>query len=600
MLLARLHKFVTTPTRSLTDPRCIFWLSFSLAFAAIYSILALQIAFSSDYIVQDDARQYVFWMQRFLRPDLFPNDLIADYFQSVSPIGYTSLYRVAAVVGIHPFLFNKLLPLALSLATAGLCFALTLEIIPLPFTGFVASLLLSQTLWMKDDLVSASPRSFVYLFFLAFLLVLCRYRSHASAPPEYSNKNQSPLWIYFILGWAAIALLGTFYPQYLLIAAGILLLSLMRWHQGQIRMSKLPIDYWFVGSHLAITAALLAYFALDISAYDPIVTAAQARTMPEFWPKGRNFFFNENLWWFYGVGDRSGYLHVGLVRPATLALSLFFPVLWLRPARFPVLRQITSQSWLLLQLWITATVLFALAHVVLFRLHLPARYTDHSLRLITAIATAIFLTAVLDAVIRASWRSPQPSQPARLRHPRLAWGTSVFIAILLVAYPIAVEDFPLTKYKTGNTPQIYEFFQQQPNDTLVASVVEEVNNLPVFSQTSILIGREYGIPYHLGYYTQFKQRALALIAAQYTPALAELQAFIRDNDVDFWLVDNEAFSADYIRDIWIRQYQDDLTATLANLEAGKTPALKQMLNACSVLKENRLSVVDAVCVLNQR
>ncbi|MGJ3251783.1 MAG: hypothetical protein ACFE0J_11715 [Elainellaceae cyanobacterium] len=594
MVLARLHKFITASTRNPADPRVIFWFSLSLAFAALYSGLALAIAFSGDYIVQDDARQYVFWMQRFFDPSLFPDDLIADYFQSVSPLGYVTLYRGAAAVGIHPFLLNKLLPLGLSLTTTAFCFALTLQILPLPFTGFVASLLLNQTLWMKDDLVSASPRSFVYPFFLAFLGCVCRYQSQRHS----SNSHSTHSWRrWLILSLGAIALLGSFYPQYLLVSAGVLLLCLVRWENGRLRFSSVRRDYSFVAIHLGVIFSMLLVYAFNTSDFGPVVTAEQARAMPEFWPKGRNFFFNENLWWFYGVGDRSGYLHVGLVRPATLALSLFLPLLFVRPAWFPILRQITSNGWLLIRLWITATVLFGLAHLLLFRLHLPARYTDHSLRIITAIAAAMFMTAVFDAVMRASWRSPAPNQLPRLRRPVLAWGTTLFMALLLFIYPAFVENFPLTKYKTGNTPQIYEFFQQQPPDTLIASVDEEVNNLPVFSQKSILIGREFGIPYHLGYYNEFEDRALEMIRAQYTPNLEELQAFIRAYTVDFWLVDRDAFSAEYVTDIWIRQYQTDLTETLAQLQAGEVPMLKKLIKPCSVLTENRLVVIDATCIL---
>ena len=53
--------------------------------------------------MQDDARQHVFWMQRFIDSELFPHDLIADYFQSVAPTGYTTLYRIAAALGSIPF-----------------------------------------------------------------------------------------------------------------------------------------------------------------------------------------------------------------------------------------------------------------------------------------------------------------------------------------------------------------------------------------------------------------------------------------------------------------------------------------------------------------
>ncbi|WP_199248376.1 hypothetical protein [[Phormidium] sp. ETS-05] len=59
----------------------------SITFAIIYGIMALQKAFKTPYVVQDDARQHVFWMQRFIDPELFPDDFITDYFQSVAPGG---------------------------------------------------------------------------------------------------------------------------------------------------------------------------------------------------------------------------------------------------------------------------------------------------------------------------------------------------------------------------------------------------------------------------------------------------------------------------------------------------------------------------------
>ena len=67
-------------------------------------------------------------MQRFIDSELFPNDLIADYFQSQAPIGYSSIYKLMASLGIHPFLFNKIVPVILSLITTIYCFLFTLYI----------------------------------------------------------------------------------------------------------------------------------------------------------------------------------------------------------------------------------------------------------------------------------------------------------------------------------------------------------------------------------------------------------------------------------------------------------------------------------------
>jgi hypothetical protein len=78
MLISRLYKFFAVPSTQPYSYPGIFWLSHSLTFSVIYAALALGKAFSSEYVVQDDARQHVFWMMRFIDPALFPNDIIAN------------------------------------------------------------------------------------------------------------------------------------------------------------------------------------------------------------------------------------------------------------------------------------------------------------------------------------------------------------------------------------------------------------------------------------------------------------------------------------------------------------------------------------------
>ena len=110
MPIAQLHKFLTKTVDRQSRSHTIFWLTLSLTFAAVYGFLGLRQAFSAEYIVQDDARQLVFWMMRFVDRELFPNDFIANYFQSAAPAGYSILYKIAATIGIPPLFFNKILP----------------------------------------------------------------------------------------------------------------------------------------------------------------------------------------------------------------------------------------------------------------------------------------------------------------------------------------------------------------------------------------------------------------------------------------------------------------------------------------------------------
>src|SRR5262245_26107305 len=173
-LNGKLRSLLTTEVTRSFDPRTGFWFVLSLAFSVAFASRALQQAFSSPYVLQDDWRHHVFWMARFVEPGVFPGDLIADYFQSIAPAGYTALYKTMAIVGVDPFLLAKLLPMLLGLITTIFCFAVSMQILRVPAAGFVGSLLLNQSLWMRNGLVSATPRAFISPLLLAFMYFCLR------------------------------------------------------------------------------------------------------------------------------------------------------------------------------------------------------------------------------------------------------------------------------------------------------------------------------------------------------------------------------------------------------------------------------------------
>ncbi|MGK7920256.1 MAG: hypothetical protein AB4080_09665, partial [Trichodesmium sp.] len=444
----------------------IFWLILSLTFTTIYSLLALKEAFSGEYIVQDDARQHVFWMRRFLDPELFPNDLIADYFQSVAPWGYKTFYWLFAQVGIDPIFLNKLLPLGLSLVTAAYCFGICFEILSIPFAGFIASVLLSQNLWLQDDIASGTPRAFLYPLFLAVLYYLLR-------------KSLLPFLV-------AIFLLGLFYPQYVILTALILIIRFLDWEKGRFCLNKNRLDYIFSRLGLGVSLLVILFYALNSSNYAPVITASQAKVLPEFGEAGRSVFFLQNSWDFFIFGGRSGILPKQLFLPHILIVGLFLPILlkkeegrrkkeegkihnldnginFLRQLLFqkeegerkkeevkihnldnginfprqlplvkqiiskinnkeelrrknqegkshnlenvinflrqlPLVKQINPNIKLLPQILLAGVILFVKAHLLLFKLHLPSRYTNHSFRIVLAIATAIIFCITLDAI----------------------------------------------------------------------------------------------------------------------------------------------------------------------------------------------------------
>ena len=566
----------------LTKQNWLFWFSLSITFAVIYGLLAFREGFSGEWIVQDDARQHVFWMLRYIDPELFANDLIADYFQSVAPIGYTSLYRIAAAMGINPLVFNKFLPPIIDIICTYYCFALAKRIFPVPFTCFLSSLILNQIIWTQEDIISGTPRAFAYPLLLAFLY----YLSKRSLLPSI----------------ATIALIGAFYPQFIFLCAGMLVLQVVRRQGISLGFSREFDDYYFCTMGLGVAVAVMLPYALHISEFAPVITLEQARQLPEFYPKGRTSFFKDNWYDFYFGGGRSGMIPRSLLTPAINAFGLLLPILTKFRQRFPLLNNLKSEIVLLPQLLLVSVVMFWLAHAVLFKLHLPSRYTGYSFRIIIALAAGIVISAIVDVLLNQlqSSFSSSSGKFKQLSQRILASISLVAIAIAVLFYPSFVETFPVTKYKTGGIPSLYKFLQQQPKDTLTASLIADADNIPTFAQRPILASREYAIPYHWGYYEPYRQRVVDLIKAQYSTDNNQVKQFIRNYGIDLWIVEDSSFSPEYLEgNRWIKQHQPVTDNAIASLRKGNIPVLFTHKDNCTIFKHNRFTVIDTRCVSEQ-
>lgn len=572
MFIAPLHKFLTARIDEKARSRTIFWLALSLTFAAIYGFLGLRQAFGGEYVVQDDARQHVFWMMRFADRDLFPNDFIANYFQSAAPAGYSALYKIAATIGIHPLFFHKILPLFLSLISTYYCFSIALEMLPVPMTGFITSLLLNQHMWMTDDLASATPRAFIYPIFLAFLYYLLR-------------RSLLPC-------LAAIGLMGLFYPPYALVAAGILVLRLVGWENGRLCLSRDRTNYLFCTTGLGVVFLVMLPYALDKSEFSPTYTAAEAKKMPEFAADGRNAFFRANPKHYWLTGRGSGMFPQSLFTPVTHCAALLWPLLLVWRSHFPLVKQIQSSIWVLLQLFLASSAMFLVAHATLFKLYQPGRYTAYSLRFIVVFLSAIVLTAIVDGVLNWAKENETSFGIKNL----VAIITTAIIAFVIVCYPSLVANFPRVGYVEGKMPDLYQFFQQQPKDILIASIAGEADNLPTFSQRSVLLAKEYAVPYQKGYYSRYLQRINDLIRAQYTTDKAVLQKFINQYGIDFWMLDYNALTLQYLQDYgWISVF-DSTPEAMLTLKQGKIPVLAEAMTSCAVFQNGIVVVLDASCI----
>jgi hypothetical protein len=433
--------------------------------------------------------------------------------------------------------------------------------------------LLNQHMWMTDDLASTTPRAFIYPIFLGFLY----YLSRSSLLP--------------CLG--AIALIGLFYPPYALVAAGILVLRLLSWENGRLRLSGDRTNYLFCSIGLGVIFLVMLPYALDNSKFGPTYTAAEAKQMREFAPNGRNAFFRPNPKDFWLTGRGSGMFPKSLFTPVTHCAGLLLPLLLFWRSAFPLATRISSKIWLLLQLFLASLAMFFAAHATIFKLYQPGRYTAYSLRFIIVLVSAIALTLIIDGVCH--WASK--TETTFYLKNQVALITTATIAIAVILYPCLVEEFPTVGYIEGKMPTLYKFFQQQPKDILIASISGEAENLPTFSQRSVLVAKKYAVPYQKGYFSGYLRRINDLIRAQYTPDRSVLQNFIKTYGITFWMLDRNALTLQYVNDYgWI----DDFEATpeaMLSLKQGKIPALAPAMTTCAVFQNEVVVVLNASCIV---
>ena len=552
-----------------------FWLGISLLCSLYYGVCFYYFVFNHPYLIQDDARQHIVWLQKFIDADLFPHDLIANYFTELAPLGFKSLYFFAAKLNLEPILLAKLLPPILAIITTVYLYLFTLQIFLLPIAGLISSLLINQLMWLNDDLVSSTARAFIYPLFAAFLYYLAQERL---------------LFCLFIM-----LLQGLFYPHILLIEMVILslrLITLKGKHLVNLTKKKQPYLWWLAG--LIVTAISLYPITQKTPELSTTVTALQMAQMPEFTLGGRSPFFGGNIfeYWFEGSSGLSLPLF-----PTLVWSGLALP--WILNKKLPITKLVTSKLAIIWQVIIASLIMFLLAHLLLPTLHLPSRYTYHTLRFILAITAAIVLTILGDLATDWYLNKKQFNLGEKMK---ITFVT--LFALTVIIFPAIPHVFInwFQGWQLGTEREIYQYLAQQPKDILVASLSSEVNNIPAFSQRSILVGDEFALAYHPTYHEQIKQRTVDLLQAQYSPSLTNLQSFIRQYHVDYLLLDHNAFTPEYLlaKDWLINSSWSQKSGQAIAILKEKNPSASQkLITSCSVLSTENFNLLESSCILER-
>jgi hypothetical protein len=320
-----------------------------------------------------------------------------------------------------------------------------------------------------------------------------------------------------------------------------------------------------------------------------MITAIDMQHLPEFQLNGRTYFYGGGWLRFLFAGD-SG-----------LCLPKFPPIVWLGFTlpwclQKQKIAKLFTPINILWQVTIASLSMFAIAHLLLLKIHLPSRYTYHTLRFILAIASAIVITILLDSAL--TWL--QNKERFQLRD-KIAISLVTIFAINVVIFPMIPHVFIhwFQNWRVGESPAIYQYLAQQPKDIMIASLSDDANNIPAFAHRSILVSEEFAFPYHPYYHREIQQRAKDLIKAQYSINKETLLSFIARYKIDYLLLDKTAFTPEYLETKnWLlySSWQNTTINAIERLKTTDTFVLPPLIKTCSVIATEKTNLLDTKCI----
>jgi hypothetical protein len=481
-----------------------------LGLAALFSgavfVLAHFRALTDPFVINDDVRQQIFWMQQWRDPALFPGDLLADYARHYVPWGVQGLYWLASWV-MSPIYFSKVLP-GLLFVGLGVCLF------------EIGRRLGDRALaWTTLGVFGLMP------FFLGNLA------------GGLARAFAAPLLALFWLAWLtrkpralglALLLQALFIPYIFLLSAGAAGLAWVAGRLGKDDPPPFPAA-WSHWGLLSLAAGLVVLFHLqfDSSGFGPLVSRWDMAQRPEFGPHGRYpilaapSVFLEFLrpWEFMAPFHEAGIMVGVLVCGVILGVALwgFRSLDWgslkarLKPAGYLALASLG---------------LYFLARLLLLRLFVPDRYLTYTLNLFYCLALALGLAAGLQV----------------RRWPR-------FLAV-----PVVLLVMGLSGLRLQGT-EIYDYsayrpliaaLAQTPKDALMAGHPNLMDVVPTFAGRPALATFELAQPWARGYWQKLEPRLLDLFAAYYADDPQEVIAFCRKYRISFLIVDDRHFTPAFL------------------------------------------------------
>lgn len=473
--------------------------------AALVSILvglsAQWPGLASPYVVNDDVRQQLFWMQRWIDPTLYPPDLLNEYARLYVSWGVRGLYRLGSIVW-EPLFFSKFVAVGLFAWLGALLFqtgrALRDQALGLAVLGvfWLAPVFMEN---ISGGLARAFAAPLLALFFYALVV-----RSHRLAN-------------------AALLCQALFIPYILLPCLAASALHLAAW---RLRLTSTePLlrgwrDVLLAG--LALGLAMAWQHGLEAAGFGPLPWASEVMGRPEFRQGGRLALLPlpSPAWELVGRpwGSIAPFRELGIATGVAVSV-LLAPLLALGALRADW-RSLRPHAPAATCMLLASLGLYLAACLALFKLFVPSRYLEYATNLSYCLGMAI----CLDALLR--------------RIPR-----GVGLALLgaaLVAGVVRQHGVELFDYSGDRV--LYEYARATPPASRFAGLPDLMDNVLTFGRRNVYVSSELAHPWSVGLWRELGPRLERLTRAYYSADPDTVRRFCGEEGVDYLVVDRRHFA----------------------------------------------------------
>ncbi|MCH8685625.1 hypothetical protein [Pedomonas mirosovicensis] len=255
------------------------------------------------------------------------------------------------------------------------------------------------------------------------------------------------------------------------------------------------------------------------------MSADEARGMAEFQDGGRTAYFVANPVTFWLLAKRSGAVPEPVLRDILLIIAALLALLRWRQLPEPLRRLCLASA-------LAGVILWAAAHVVLFKLYLPGRYSLIGLR----VALGLLAGAGL-----AAWM------------PKLGRGGRSVVFAALIGLPLLALLVPpraLGLIGVAEAPAVVEAVRAAPKNTLVAGFAPDLDNIPALAQRRVLTAREYHLPYGREYVREMRERLGDTASAVFAGGPEGVRRLVSRYGITHLLIDRREVTPTGARQSW--------------------------------------------------